>query len=46
MPFLGWSHLCTLPSARLELASFHWAVAGGLESRSPFGAESYTHCFW
>lgn len=44
--FLDSSHLCTLPSAQLELASAHWAVAGGLESKSPSGDESYTHCCW
>lgn len=42
--FLDLSHLCTLPSAQLELASPHWTAAGGLESKSPFGDESYTHC--
>lgn len=33
-----------LPSACLEFAISHWAVAGGLESKPPRGAESCTHC--
>lgn len=35
-----------LPSACLEFATSHWAVAGGLESKPPCGAESCTHCYW